>query len=1621
MTPPALRHLVPGPRRRQVARRVAALAVTAGVVAGLVAVGIGCGSSSASVEVTPAEAAPGSPSALAVPNPPAGKAGYDPRTLPALPEGSATGPVVPTLPVTLDGSFGLSTSLTPTLTWPDAPSSGVTWSLTDLAGKVLLNRDGQGGSFKVPNGLLKGGTAYIWKATSGGRTFGPHLLRVDLQRTSVQGTVGFAGVGVASVSGEVLLGTATRTLATVGGGISVTLSYRPTNRLSSAPQAGVPAGWVITSSSQAPWTMLRRMARDRIELTDASGQVVPFRESSPGAWVADWGAGQSWPSGQYAVVAQDASRPGSPFQVTDRSGKTTTFADAPVGGRQFPQSSWSAKAPSPQSGYDAAGRLVSITDPVSKRSITLSYGGSGSCANPSAKGLIDTPEGMLCAIAGWDGQVTQVMYAKRAGAPVVARIVSDAQAGGSGLSQYDIGYDAAGRPDRLRSPLANAAIAAGVLPGIGAGDAGSDAVLTTVDYDGSGRVARITRPSAMLSATQGSAPDRVSRTYAYPEPGRIVVGMPGRDAPLSQATASAQTMLTTKSVDSAGRITETTWNTAAQAPTGGVAPGGYVTRYTYDARGNLASTTGPSVDPGSEGAPRTTYQYDTRPGTGTGAAPVPIKGLQATYWKGGGFQGAPAGASTGPEINGRGPASLAMRWPDSPVGTGMFSARLEGLLVVPEGGVRDIVNTVDSSQVWIDGIRCARQCPAELGLASRKPGSALQVRIDARSTSAGVAMIGVRWTTASGTAAIPADALRPGLPEPTATTVRDQLTPDGAITPLTTQLVYSTSDPQQVVRARSASGKVATRAYEPYLPASGQFGRATGYTSPASDATATTYYGAGEAPATSCSGAAANQGGRERSRTTAGGLALTAAYDAAGNVVGQAVPGQPDTCVQYNDAGLPVTTTTGGMSVATQYQVNANPLFERRTVTQDGETRTISRVLDLMGRPVRNTDVWGTVTTTSYDSEDRPVEVVTTTAGGERITMTYAYTADGQLQTVSRDGQKLAEVGYDDSTGRLSGVTYGNGSSLSITRDSTGNPNERRLDVGGAGITEQVSLSPAGRTMRRQIDGAGANATWGYSYDRDGRLVSAALSGGASLGAPTGTWAYDLNAASERTRITSPLTAKEGYTYSYAPSGRLRGTSDPRFAKGFEYDEAGRATAAGPLSFAYDVSGLAERISDGAVTERRLIAGAAIIGSAITTSEGQQVVRYSSGGLILTTKGRISSQTVTLPGAVSVQLPPPPPKASGGGPSQASTTGTTATAATAATPPSATTAAATTPASPATPVQPLPIWRFTDLQGSVAWTATGDQSPSDTMLYDPDGNRLGNAPALSTDPARPNLLFEGAATTPVVIPVSQMGARSYVPALGIFLQPDPVPNGSTTAYNYAAGDPINASDTTGTSVTEGKWWKENWTHVVGVAVGTVVGVAVGAVTAGAGSTIAGAVAYGMIAGALGGAAGDYATQATVNLAQGQGWDSFADVDVNQVLLSAAVGAVLGGIGGGVRAYRAGLPRWGGDIAVTVKSPYGTYRFYGETGQKAAYVSVSSAYQRHNLVTTDLSAKSGFKRVLFGAGGSADDLADDALEQSDVLLGTPNNWTFTLNHPSPHLQEGLDRGVVEIGVGGGWGI
>jgi hypothetical protein len=45
-----------------------------------------------------------------------------------------------------------------------------------------------------------------------------------------------------------------------------------------------------------------------------------------------------------------------------------------------------------------------------------------------------------------------------------------------------------------------------------------------------------------------------------------------------------------------------------------------------------------------------------------------------------------------------------------------------------------------------------------------------------------------------------------------------------------------------------------------------------------------------------------------------------------------------------------------------------------------------------------------------------------------------------------------------------------------------------------------------------------------------------------------------------------------------------------------------------------------------------------------------------------------------------------------------------------------------------------------------------------------------------------------------------MGVRSYIPALGRFISPDPVPGGSANAYDYANQDPVNNFDLTGERV-----------------------------------------------------------------------------------------------------------------------------------------------------------------------------------------------------------------------------
>ncbi len=106
-----------------------------------------------------------------------------------------------------------------------------------------------------------------------------------------------------------------------------------------------------------------------------------------------------------------------------------------------------------------------------------------------------------------------------------------------------------------------------------------------------------------------------------------------------------------------------------------------------------------------------------------------------------------------------------------------------------------------------------------------------------------------------------------------------------------------------------------------------------------------------------------------------------------------------------------------------------------------------------------------------------------------------------------------------------------------------------------------------------------------------------------------------------------------------------------------------------------------------------------------------------------------------------------------------------------------------------------------DLHGDVV--ASADINPEaikllGTQRFDEFGNPLQSS-LLSGGDAAFGWLGSKSRRTQLPSGVVQMGLRSYVPALGRFLTPDPVKGGSANAYDYAMADPCNQFDLFGLS------------------------------------------------------------------------------------------------------------------------------------------------------------------------------------------------------------------------------
>jgi hypothetical protein len=253
-----------------------------------------------------------------------------------------------------------------------------------------------------------------------------------------------------------------------------------------------------------------------------------------------------------------------------------------------------------------------------------------------------------------------------------------------------------------------------------------------------------------------------------------------------------------------------------------------------------------------------------------------------------------------------------------------------------------------------------------------------------------------------------------------------------------------------------------------------------------------------------------------------------------------------------------------------------------------------------------------------------------------------------------------------------------------------------------------------------------------------------------------------------------------------------------------------------------------------------------------------------------------------------------------------------------------------------------------------------------------------------------------------------MGLRSYVPALGIFLQPDPVPNGSTTAYNYAAGDPINASDVSGQSaVWEASWWKANGGTVARIATAVVVATAVTALTAGTGTSVAATIMLGAIGGAAGGAAGDYLGQVAANYVNGAASDTaWTDVNWAEAGVAAAIGMVTGGVSSWIRASRTI------SHGIAVQETKGAFRFAG-LGQRNTS---NTSFLEPNFVTGEIvrsTPPGGLILQRYGSYGTmmvsnGAHFADDSLRLAEKALSDGGAGRYAL----------VGWGIHGVGAGAG---
>jgi RHS repeat-associated protein len=929
----------------------------------------------------------------------------------------------------------------------------------------------------------------------------------------------------------------------------------------------LPRGWTLTGiGGDTLEYVSAQVTENAIVLRRPDGSLARFTRAGSNGWAPE--------AGVYDTVALDDTS--KRVTVTTDSGLIQQFA--PDGTLQVATSALDERTPAAPTRVYAGSppKLARLEDPLSGQTVWFDYNQTGLGSCPSVPGGFgEVPEGMLCQIRYPDTTTTQFLYTLSAPGVrggLLTRIVDP------GGEVTDFGWDTRGRLVSVRDPLQADWVA------VDEPNRNTDTARTLVAYvsDTEHRVASVT-----LAAPDGvTASARPQSGFVYTElPGvagttRVMVAGLDHNPGVDRIAGYDAHGRSTSDTNAYGTPSSTTYADTTDRVLTARGVDGRVTGYVYDTADRLTDVWGPGPADCFNGNQPVSGCTATLPHTST-AYDEQITGLAATYWNNTTRAGTPTRRAT---LN---PASLALNWglgsPIDGVNVDNFSYRFTGELTdVGGSGYSFRLSSDDNTELYLDDVLVGSAVcctPVTIPLASFGNGTVRRhrIRIDGIEYGGGAA-VQLEWQTpGSGTfVPVPAANLSPGYGLVTSTTTADS---GGTAPSMVTATRYSDDGLDPIYGLPTATvvdpgGLALTTKVSYETPGTpGMHLRRLRRTLPAyagaptaANSTTTTYWADTATADNPCTPGVEAYAQAGRVRTTTGPTPATGAaiveevvYDAMGRVVAARTGTDPWACTTYDTRGrvavqtIPDTVSTT-RTVTTTWAVGGNPLV---TSVADGAVAgspngsTITTTVDLLGRVLSTTDVWGVTTTTGYDRAGRAV-TRTSPAG----TLVSVFDDIGRTLSVTLDGATLATPAYLSDgaaldAGALTTVAYANGTSLApITRDSLGRVTGLEWRTGGTLITKDVvTRSVSGRVLTATTD-TDPTPTFAYTYDGAGRLARTQSSGSAG--------SHDWVACYET--ATAPCTASD-VNASGRNSNRTALYDSGALQARFAYDQADRLTA----------------------------------------------------------------------------------------------------------------------------------------------------------------------------------------------------------------------------------------------------------------------------------------------------------------------------------------------------------------------------------------------------------------------------------------------------------------------------